>query len=243
MKAIVFINLLLIGVTDPNTKNPTKPPMKYLDSCCCGCTLRTGVIILAFLNIAFSIFDLVTSIPYQEVRPGIIYAKITYDVIDIIVSIIGLAGAVQYNKQLIRVLFIWRVIQLIFVIALGIAEATQIHAECKWYYDNRVDHFRDTEDSWISSCEQFAKASAIISVGLLPLLHLYFLWVIKSFEYELSRRGDFMNVVSDNNPPYQNMHQYQPQQYPQQYPQQQYPQGQQPLYQPQPTIAQLPTQS
>jgi len=157
-----------------------------LQTCCCGCSLRVGVIILCVLDIVFGIYafvDYFNKDSWSTGRAGAINLAVA--TVAAIAWIAGLYGAIQYKRLPIRIYFVLKVLGVIGTLITGIAVIALKDRACETAWEHA--HTDMTKDNYISTCRNYAVAFGIIMILFIPV-QIYFLWVIKSFENQLKQR-------------------------------------------------------
>jgi len=157
-----------------------------LQTCCCGCSLRVGVIILCVLDIVFGIYafvDYFMKDSWSNGRAGAINLAVA--TVAALAWIAGLYGALQYKRGPIRVYFVLKVLGVIGTLITGIAVIALRDRACETAWEHADTDM--TYDKYISTCRNLAVAVGIIMMLCIPI-QIYFLWVIKSFENQLLQR-------------------------------------------------------
>jgi len=180
-------------------------PIRDLTQCCCGCTLRSGVIILTAVELVLQIIGFVGLIDVisRGAQWGWDIFGLLLAIINFIFVVLGFVGAINYRYGFVRWYYVWY--RVVFVVGLIIhfIEIFYITAACTRDYNQKYPNGDSTTEpraTFISQCRTAASVIQALEILLLYPLRLYFIWVIRSFLSELAKLAEPLIGVSQGQP-------------------------------------------
>jgi len=170
--------------------------VQYLKTCCCGCSLRTGTLILQGIEACVQIFAFSrAAIFIADGQGGLAAALIALATIDLIFIVTGLYGAIKYKANLMLIYLKWCVfcfgVQLLIDIA-GLAMATPV-CERNYglsYYADNTQEGNTIRNKQIADCAREWRLFGAAWLIVIYAIRGYYLWVIRSFYNELQVAGE-----------------------------------------------------
>lgn len=135
--------------------------MRFLGSCCCGCSLKVGTLIIGYLSLVAMVLDILEKgVSTGNGFWGII--RLVIDVLQIIAVIVMLYGAHTEKPKLLWPYIIMTLITVIVYLITGIGLGVHIIGN-----------------------DLVAGLSQIVICILFALLGIYCIWVVYSYQAEL----------------------------------------------------------
>lgn len=144
---------------------------RYLNQCCCGCTLRTGALIIGIISSIVAILDVIRFFSQHEDLTTAL-PRFVVTIIELIVSLLLVFGAYKNNAKLLLPYLFFTIVALIVYAVLGVWSGLAIVA-------NNLG----------------AAVSIWISTAVVCCLALFCIWVVYSFHAELTGKLVTVNTV------------------------------------------------
>ena len=169
--------------------------MRYMRYCCCGCRLRTGVLILGAIAILQGLFDLLFGLlgeggPTDPLSTFRLIWSVTY----ITAGVIGWAGAWQARVLLVgrfsRFLLLSILVEVVLTIL--VLSTSLVHCREMIEHHERADGSHSSTsnlDEMDTRCQAVLKTMSSIEIVFKLALGLYFYCVVRSYEHALLQFG------------------------------------------------------
>lgn len=175
--------------------------MGYMTMCCCGCRLRTGVLILGVIMIGQGLFDLLLELGSGAADPLSTF-RLIWSVTCVIAGVIGWIGAWQtravlvgrFSRFLLLSIFV-EVVLTIVVLSTSLQHCREMiehHEKAMSEHHEKADGGKLSAsrlDEMEASCQAFLKTVSIVEVIFKVCIGLYFYCVVTSYEHALLQFG------------------------------------------------------
>jgi len=174
--------------------------VQRLESCCCGCTLKTGVIIITVLSLIGYVWTFAGSAVTVPGNGSTASSTIPESVsigfacFGLLYTIVGLLGACNEKYKYVLAYFYYYTFFFTVSTVFGLVNALnkgRIKDGCIARYNDTVNPPED-KDAFVNTCIMAFRATTLVSTIVISLLAMYFCWVIWSLADLFKEREQFV---------------------------------------------------